>query len=135
MNRYKIAINNEEFPERRLFHFPASQTMGRTLKYIKHCINKDGIFIADNIAEDALNGAIIEISKLLDAPILVETEKEAQLFSISYSYRNIFPKNQMPKGQYFILYNCLEKDLEKKIQPIISIFSTKESIQVLRDLE
>jgi len=47
--------------------------VGRTIKYIKHCIMKDGVFIADNISEDALCGALIEISKLYDAPILVKT--------------------------------------------------------------
>ena len=133
MNRYKIALENEEYPKRKLFHFPATTTAGRTLKYIRHCIEKDGIFIANNIAEDALNGAIIEASKLYDAPILVETEKEAQLFSISYSYRDIFPKNKMPKGEYFILYNCYEKYLERKIQPIITIMSIKRAIDLLQD--
>ena len=131
MNRYKIAIANEFLPDRRLFHFPPSRTVGRTVKYIKHCISKDGVFIADNIPEESLNGAIVEISKLYNAPILVKTLKEAQLFSISYSHRHIFPENDIPLGQFFILYDCFEKDLSRKIEPIVTIYTNKDAIQYL----
>jgi len=131
MNRYKIAIANEFLPDRRLFHFPPSRTVGRTVKYIKHCISKDGVFIADNIPEESLNGAIVEISKLYNAPILVKTLKEAQLFSISYSHRHIFPENDIFLGQFFILYDCFEKDLSRKIEPIVTIYTNKDAIQYL----
>ncbi len=126
MDRYKIALADEYLPERRLFHFPPTRTVGRTVKYIKHCIMKEGIFIADNIPEDALNGALIEISKLYNAPILVKTPKMAQLFAISYSYRQIFGQENLPKGRFFVLYDCFEEDLDRSIEPIIAVYTSKK---------
>lgn len=121
MNRYEIAIILDREYKKKAFRFPSTKYPTKVFRYMKFCIKKKAVFIGDNISEDALDKAVIKLSQLYKVPIIVPTEKEYRSLMISYSYTQIYYKNNIPNRINFILYNCLEKDLPQLITPFLII--------------
>lgn len=122
MNRFEIAIHFKNQRKKiKAFHFPATRYAGQAIKYIEYSIANNAIMLADNIPQNALDSAVIEISKIYDAPIVIESESKAVLFSISYSHK-IYSTENLPKLNYAICYNCTKEDLPYETQVIGTIY-------------
>ena len=122
MDRFEIAIHFKNQRKKiKAFRFPPTRYAGRAVKYIEYAITNDGIFVADNVPQDALDSAVIQISKIYDAPIVIESEAQARLFSISHSHR-VYSLEKLPRSKYVICYNCSENKLPYDVQVIVSIY-------------
>lgn len=122
MDRYQIALKSNKIGKQKICKFPFQGTVSSTINCIKYCIREKAIFLANNISTDLLNSAIIEIGKEYKAVILVENNNIAQSFSISYSYKNIFPIEKPPIRGNVICYDCKNTGLSN---PILVTILTK----------
>lgn len=130
MNRYEIAIQKRHLENSKVtgFHFVTPpKNVKQIISYIKICIKNETILYGENIPEDKLNVAVIEASKLYKIPILVETELEAKIFSITQSYTDIYHVNNLPHKQLFILYNCPREKIPQDISVFVEIRGKKKS--------
>lgn len=131
MDRFEIAVHFKNQRKKiKAFHFPPTRYAGQTVKYIEYAIANNGIMVADNVPRDALDSAVIEISKIYDAPIVIESELQAQLFSISHSHR-VYSLEKMPQGKYVICYNCSENSLPFDVQVIGTIYGHTGSLKFI----
>lgn len=137
MDRYKIAILNCNLFNKRALHFPKTGSVTRVVKYIKYCMSENGILIADNIPIEVLNSGVIEVCKCYKLPLVLESESLARMFSISYSYKDIYSYNNVPKDMYInyeqnrnrfvICYDSLEKFLPGGVIALVSIFGPEKA--------
>jgi len=122
MSRFKIAIQlHNESKERKAYRFPATNFVARTVQYINYCIKEKLIYIADNIPQDALDAAVVSISKTLDIPIVVNTKSKATLFSISHSHK-IYSLDNLPRSRYVVCYNCPDHKLPPDMKALIIVY-------------
>ena len=122
MGRFEIAIHFKNQRKKvQAFRFPATRYIGQTVKYIEYCIANNGIMVADNVPRDALDSAVIEISKIYDSPIVIELESDAILFSISHSHK-VYSLEHLPSTKYVICYNCFENSLPYNVQVVGTIY-------------
>jgi len=141
MGRYEIALLNKKLLNRKAFHFPKTGSVKRVLRNINYCIAHNGILAADNVPMEILDSAVIEVSSHYNAPIVLETESEARMFSISYSYKHIYSYNTVSIDRYInvgdsrdrfaICYNSLEKKLPKGIRALVIIYGSEKTEELL----
>ena len=82
MSRYKIAVQlQNEVVERKAYRFPATNYVARATQYLHHCVEEGVIYIADNVPQNALDAAVIAVSKKIDTPVVVDSDSKALLFS------------------------------------------------------
>ncbi len=84
-------------------------------------MKEDVIYIADNVPQNALDAAVISVSKTHDVPIVVPTSSAAMLFSISHS-RKIYSLEHLPRTRYVICYNCADYKLSPGMKAIVVIY-------------
>ena len=121
MDRFEIAVHfKNQRKAVKAFRFPPTRYAGKAVKYIEYSIANDGICVADNIPQDALDSAVIHISKIYETPIVIESESEALLFSISHSHK-IYSLENLPKSRYVICYNISENSLPYDTQVVGTI--------------
>ncbi len=131
MDRFEIAVHFQNQRKKiKAFRFPSTRYAGQALKYIEYAITNDGIYIADNVPQDALDSAVIQASKIYDAPIVIELESQARLFSISHSHK-VYSLENLPKQKYVICYNCSENSLPYDVQVIGTIFGHTRNIKFI----
>lgn len=126
MDRFEIAVHFKNQRKKiKAFHFPATRYAAHIEKYIEYCIENEGIFIGDNVPENALENAIVKISKIYGTPIVVKTESKAHMFSILNSYR-AYSLEELPPSKYALCYNCSENDLPFDVNIIGTVYSSRE---------
>lgn len=131
MSRFKIAIQLQNEPkERKAYRFPATNFVAKTVRYINYCVKEKLIYIADNIPQDALDAAVIAVSKSLDTPIVVSTESKAVLYSISHSQK-IYSLESLPRNRYVICYNCPDHKLPPSIKALVVIYGHTGDMNLL----
>lgn len=131
MSRYKIAIQlQNQSEERRAFRFPSTNFVARTVQFIQYCIKEGVIYIADNIPQDALDAAVISVSRSRDVPVVVNSENKATLFSISHSQK-IYSLENLPHSRYVICYNCSDYKLSPGMKALAVIFGHTSDIKFL----
>lgn len=141
MDRYKIAILSNKLFNKKAFHFPETGSITRVVKYIKYCIANGGIFVADNISLEVLNGAIIEVCRYYDLPLVLDTESAARMFSISYSYKHIYSYNNIPEDKYtnygdfrnrfVVCYDSMEDSLPDGIVSLVTIYGSEKTEELI----
>lgn len=122
MSRYKIAIQLKDEPrERKAYRFPATNYVAKTVQYIQYCIRERLIYIADNVPQDALDAAVVAVSKGTKIPIVVPDDSKATLFSISHSHK-IYSLQNLPRSRYVICYNCPDHKLDPEIKALVIVY-------------
>ena len=122
MSRYKIAIQlQNEVVERKAYRFPATNFVARTIQYIRYCMDERVIYIADNVPQNALDAAVVSVSKTTETPILVSTDTKALLFSISHSHK-IYSLENLPRSRYVICYNCSDHKLPSDVKAVVVVY-------------
>lgn len=124
MSRFKIAIElhlGDEAIKRKAYRFPATPYVAKTVQYIQYSIKEKVIYIADNVPQDALDAAIIAVSKGLDVPVVVSTDSKAILFSISHSQK-IYSLENLPRTRYVICYNCPDHKLTPGMKALVVVY-------------
>ena len=86
--------------------------------------------VADNIPQDALDSAVIQISKIYDAPIVIKSESDAILFSISHSHK-VYSLEKLPTTRYVICYNCSENSLPYDVQIVGTIYGHTRDLKFI----
>lgn len=126
MDRFEIAVHfKNQRKQIKAFHFPATRYAGQAEKYIEYCIDNEGIYIADNVPENALEKALVNISEIYEAPIIVELESKAQIFTISHSYK-AYSLEYLPKRKYALCYNCPGEKLPNDFNLVGTIYSSRK---------
>jgi len=130
MNRYKIAIQHQnKLEERKAYRFPATKYVARTIQFINYCMDEKVIYIADNVPQNVLDAAVISVSKTTEVPIVVSTDSQARLFSISHSHK-IYSLESPPRGRYVICYNCSDHKLND-IKSVVVVYGHTGEIKFL----
>jgi hypothetical protein len=131
MSRYKIAIQLQNIPvERKAYRFPSTNFVARTIQFIQYCIKEGVIYIADNIPQDALDAAVISVSKSCDIPVVVESESKAMLFSISHSQK-IYSLENLPRNRYVLCYNCSDYKLSPGMKALVVVYGHTGDMEFL----
>ena len=132
MDRFEIAIHfKNQRINRKAFHFPTTRYAAVAVKYIEYCITNEGIFIADNILESALESALIQASEIYDVPIVMDGASKANIFSISHSYKVYSLENIPTRNKYVLCYNCLETDLPSEYNVIGIVFNNRDKFKLI----
>jgi len=101
MDRYQIVLDKRDPQPHR---FPSTSSVKTVGRYLDYCIENKLVFSAKNFAAAVVEVALIKISLRMRAPIVVDSEKNAQLFSMTYSHR-FYTKDHLIASQV-ICYNC-----------------------------
>ena len=124
MSRYKIAVELQlegEAVKRKAYRFPSTNFVARTVQFIQFCIDEKVIYIADNVPQDALDAAVISVSKLRDIPVIVNDDTKATIFSLSHSQK-VYSLNNLPRSRYVICYNCPDHKLPPEMKAIVVVY-------------
>lgn len=127
MNRYQIAIKNTSDKET-MYEFPPTGNYKKVVKYMKYCIDRRGIFYAKNIALGVINSAIVELCGNFKTPIIMKTELDAHIFSITQSYGQVYSLESLPEtmaGSRVICYDFPSSLLPQWLKPLLVIFSSR----------
>lgn len=129
MDRFEIALHfKNQRKKRRAFHFPATKYAGQAVKYLEYSIVNEGIFVADNVPSRALDSAVIRISQIYEAAVVIESESKALLFSIAHSHK-VFSLENLPINKYIICYNCSDNLIPLDYQVIGTVYGhTKDLV-------
>lgn len=95
MNRYQIAIRKGK-NKAKAVTFEPTDSIGKMVDYIRHCVRNDVIFMAGNMAESVLNAAVISFSKDVGIPILVDDSLRATSLSVAYSHKDVYCPETLP---------------------------------------
>ena len=95
MNRYQIAVRRGKTKEKAATFEPTNSIV-KMIRYIRHCLHNDVVFMAGNMSESVLNAAVIAFSKEVEIPILVDDPLKATSLSVAYSHREVFCPDTLP---------------------------------------
>jgi len=99
------------------YRFKASGSMSRVLSYMKKCMEDGMVLDADEIPESALDAAVVKLSKESDVPIIVTSQVDAHLLSISQSHRRVFMFDDLPKKFPYAIYYINIDDAQSLADP------------------
>ena len=129
MSRYKIALQSNKKKEV-AYRFPDQKTIGGTVQCIRFCIEKKGVFYANNISVALLHSAVVKIGEEYNALIIVETDTLARSLSISFSYKHIYSLTDLFIGSIptrkrnIICFNCPLDKISPDYDVLVRILHT-----------
>jgi hypothetical protein len=123
MDRYQIAIDKRDLKPRR---FQPTSSVKKVGEYLHYCIKNKWVFSSKNIAAAVIEVALIKISLAMSVPIIVDSEKTAQLLSMTYSHQfytkdNLITVLPLLFFANVICYNCPEVTLPPGITVLLTV--------------
>jgi len=98
MNRYQMSVRRNNAPtENPAVKFKVTSSITEIYAYIRHCIEHQVVFRAEELPEGKLDAAVVQMSKSTEVPILVDSFDDILALSAAYSHRAVYSQETLPK--------------------------------------
>ena len=105
MNRYEMSVRRNNVPtENPAARFKVTSSITEIGTYIRHCIEHQKVFRAEDMPEGKLDAAVVMISKSTDVPILVDSADDVLALSTAYSHRAVYSRETLPRNVSLVMH-------------------------------